>query len=131
VWTTLYLDITLDFLPRTTLRDFLQRRKTPVGVARRAHAMLLLEQGHSYVQTATWVGLVAYLVRKWVKRFQERGVAGLLEKPHPDCPPVFVPEIALHYSCILSCQTLAEAQIARDLVLWALCTCSSPSHERG
>ncbi len=78
VWT-----VTLDFQTRTTLRDFLQRRKTPVGVARRAHAMLLLEQGHSYIQTAKWVGLAAYHVRKWIKRFQEHGVAGLLEKPRP------------------------------------------------
>lgn len=88
--------VTLDFQTRTTLRDFLQRRKTPVGVARRAHAMLLLEQGHSYIQTAKWVGLAAYHVRKWIKRFQEHGVAGLLEKPRPGRPPVFAPEIALH-----------------------------------
>ncbi len=52
--------ITLDSPTRTILRDFLQRRETPVGVARRAHAMLLLEQGHSSTQTATWVGLAAY-----------------------------------------------------------------------
>src|SRR5258708_37681638 len=88
--------VTLDFQTRTTLRDFLQRRKTLVGVARRAHAMLLLEQGHSYIHTAKWVGLAAYHVRTWVKRFQEHGVAGLLEKPRPGRPPVFAPEIALH-----------------------------------
>ncbi len=88
--------ITLDFPTRTTLQSWLQRRKTPVGVARRAHAMLLLEQGHSYAQTATWVGLAAYHVRKWVKRFHEHGVAGLREKPHPGRPPVFAPEVALH-----------------------------------
>ena len=33
--------ITLDFPIRTTLQHWLQRRKTPVGVARRAHTMLL------------------------------------------------------------------------------------------
>jgi hypothetical protein len=43
--------ITLDEEIRTTLQHWLQRRKTPAGVARRAHAMFLLEQGHSYVQT--------------------------------------------------------------------------------
>ena len=88
--------ITLDFQTRTTLQHWLQRRKTPVGLARRAHALLLLEQGHSYVQTATWVGLAAYHVRKWVKRFREQGLAGLREKPRPGRSPVFAPEVALH-----------------------------------
>jgi transposase len=88
--------ITLDFPTRTTLQHWVQRRKTPVGLARRARAMLLLEQGHSCVQTAKWVGLADYHVRKWAKRFQERGVAGLREKPRPGHPPVFAPEVALH-----------------------------------
>ncbi len=87
--------ITLDPLTRTTLQHWVQRRKTPVGLARRARALLLLEQGHSCVQTAKWVGLSDYHVRKWAKRFQERGVAGLREQPRPGRPPVFAPEVAL------------------------------------
>ena len=66
--------ITLDISTRATLQHWLQRRKTPVGVARRAQAMLLLEQGHSSVQTAERVGLAAYHVRKWAKRFHEHGI---------------------------------------------------------
>lgn len=88
--------ITLDTPTRTTLQHWLQRRKTPVGLARRAHAMLLLEQGYSSVQTATRVGLAAYHVRKWAKRFHEHGIGGLLEKPRRGRPPVFAPEVALH-----------------------------------
>jgi transposase len=88
--------ITLDPLTRTTLQHWVQRRKTPVGLARRARAMLLLDQGHSCVQTAKWVGLSDYHVRKWAKRFQERGLAGLREQPRPGRPPVFAPEVALH-----------------------------------
>jgi hypothetical protein len=81
--------ITLDPLTRTTFQHWVQRRKTPVGLARRARAMLLLEQGHSCVQTAKWVGLSDYHVRKWAKRFQERGLAGLRVQPRPGRPPVF------------------------------------------
>jgi transposase len=88
--------ITLDCPTRATLQHWVQRRKTPVGVARRAHAMLLLEQGYSSAQTATRVGLAAYHVRKWAKRFHEYGVAGLREQPRPGRPPVFAPEVALH-----------------------------------
>jgi hypothetical protein len=32
---------------RTTLQRWLQRQKTPLGRAKRARSMLLLEQGHS------------------------------------------------------------------------------------
>ena len=88
--------ITLDSPTRATFQLWVQRRKTSVGLARRARAMLLLDQGYSSVQTATRVGLADYHVRKWAKRFQERGVAGLQEKPRPGRPPVFAPEVTLH-----------------------------------
>ena len=107
--------ITLDISTRTILRGFVQRRKTPVGVARRAHAMLLLEQGHSSVQTATRVGLAAYHVRKWAKRFHEHGIAGLLEKPRRGRTPVFAPEVALHL-VKLACER--PDQMARSLSQW-------------
>ncbi len=35
---------------RTTLQGWLQRQKTPLGRAKRARSMLLLEQGHSYAR---------------------------------------------------------------------------------
>jgi len=38
--------------------------------------MVLLEQGHSYTHTAKWVGLTERNLRKWAKRFHNRGVAG-------------------------------------------------------
>jgi len=41
---------------RASLQGWLHRQKTPLGRAKRARAMLLLEQGHSYTHTAKWVG---------------------------------------------------------------------------
>ncbi len=79
-----------------TLQGWLQRQKTPLGRAKRARAMLLLEQGHSYAQTATWVGLTERNLRKWVRRFHGRGVAGLDDSPRPGRTPVFSPEVALY-----------------------------------
>ncbi len=90
------LQIRLDDQTRLTLQHWMLRPKTPVGVARRARAVLLLEQGYTYVRTATWVGLSEYHRRLWAKRFLEQGVAGLIEKPRPGRVPVFSPEIALH-----------------------------------
>src|SRR6266851_2993672 len=88
--------IQMDDPTRVALQRWSHRRKTPVGIARRARAMLLLEQGHTYVHTAQYVGLAEYHIRKWAKRFCEDGVRGLREKPRPGRPPVFAPEIALH-----------------------------------
>ena len=49
---------------RATLQGWLQRQKTPLGRAKRARAMVLLEQGHSYAHTAKWVGLTERNLRK-------------------------------------------------------------------
>jgi transposase len=88
---------------RATLQGWLQRQKTPLGRAKRAQAMLLLEQGHSYTHAAKRVGLTERNLRKWAKRFHNRGVAGLDEKPRPGRTPVFSPEVAL-YIVKLACE---------------------------
>ena len=88
--------IQIDDLTRAALQRWSRRRKTPVGIARRARALLLLEQGHTYVHTAQYVGLAAYPIRKWAQRFCEYGVSGLREKPPPGRPPLFASEGALH-----------------------------------
>ena len=46
------LRIQMDDPTRTTLQSWLHRQKTPSGLARRARAMLLLEQGQTYLHTA-------------------------------------------------------------------------------
>jgi transposase len=88
---------------RATLQGWLQRQKTPLGRAKRAQAMVLLEQGHSYAHTAKWVGLTERNLRKWAKRFHNRGVAGLDDSPRPGRAPVFPPEVAL-YIVKLACE---------------------------
>ena len=88
---------------RATLQGWLQRQKTPLGRAKRARAMLLLEQGHSYAHTAKWVGLTERNLRKWAKRFHSRGMTGLDEQSRPGRSPVFSPEVAL-YIVKLACE---------------------------
>jgi len=79
---------------RATLQGWLHRQKTLLGRAKRARAMLLLEQGHSYAHTAKWVGLTERNLHKWARRFHSGGVAGLDEKLRPGRAPVFSPEVA-------------------------------------
>ncbi len=51
------LSIQMTDQTRTTLQSWLHRQKMPYGQARRARALLLLEQGQTFVQTAGRVGL--------------------------------------------------------------------------
>lgn len=64
-------------------------QKTPVGLAKRARAVLLLAEGESFSQTSEWVGLGERHLRKWARRFTEQGVEGLQDRPRPGRVPVF------------------------------------------
>lgn len=83
---------------RSTLQSWLQRQKTPLGLAQRARGMLLLEQGYTSVQTAHWIGLTECHLRKWARRFLEQGISGLSEKSRPGRSAIFTAEVALLYS---------------------------------
>jgi hypothetical protein len=83
--------IRMDDDTRRYLQGLLRRPKTPVGVARRARAMLLLAEGESFVGTARQVGLRERHVRKWAQPFVADGIDGLLDKQRPGRRPVFPP----------------------------------------
>ncbi len=68
--------IQMDDVTRVALQRWVHRQKTPFGFARRARALLLLEQGYTYVHTAKYVGLAEHHIRKWAKRFCEDGISG-------------------------------------------------------
>ncbi len=111
------LKIQMNAQTRLTLQAWVRHRnrKIPGGLARRARTLLLLEQGHSYVQTATWVGFTEGNLRKWAKRFLEQGVTGLREQPRPGRIPVFLPEVALHV-VKLACER--PDQVGSSLSQW-------------
>jgi len=85
------LTVRMDDDARQTLLGLLRAQKTPVGLAKRAWAMLLLADGATFSATAKQVGMGDRHVRKWAKRFVRYGVDGLLDKPRPGRKPVFSP----------------------------------------
>jgi hypothetical protein len=85
------LKVEINDATRTTLEGWLRRQKTPMGLATRARAMLLLADGQPYTHTARQVGLAERHVRKWAKRFVAQGIAGLHDRPRPGRQPVFSP----------------------------------------
>ncbi len=76
---------------RATLAQWLRRQKTPMGLAKRAQAILLLAEGQTFAATARQVGLRERHVRKWALRFAMLGIEGLSDKKRPGRRPVFSP----------------------------------------
>jgi hypothetical protein len=85
------LIVTLDGATRQALEASLRRQKTPVGLAKRARAILLLAAGTPFVEVGKVVGLGERHVRKWATRFVDQGLAGLVDRPRSGRPPVFPP----------------------------------------
>lgn len=85
------ITISLTREQRETLEGLLRRQKTPVGLAKRARAILLLAEGERFNQTSERVGLGERHLRKWARRFIAQGVDGLQELPRPGRVPVFPP----------------------------------------
>jgi hypothetical protein len=81
------MPVVLDTDIRSALAGWLRRSKTPIGLAKRAQALLLLAQGQPYAATARKVGLSERHVRKWAYRFMEEGLAGLLDRQRPERMP--------------------------------------------
>jgi len=85
------LIVRMSDVQRDELLSWLRAQKTPVGLAKRAWAMLLLADRQSYAATARQVGLAERHVRKWAKRFLRDGPRGLADKKRPGRQPVFSP----------------------------------------
>jgi hypothetical protein len=85
------LKIEIDSETRKLLQGWRRRQKTPIGLAKRAHGMLLLADGQTYSYTSKQVGLSEPHLRKWAKRFIELGVRGLYDRKRPGRPPSFSP----------------------------------------
>ena len=90
------LHIALDDSTRATLQGWLRKQKTPVALAKRARAILLLADGQTFAATARHVELRERHVRKGVLRFVAYGLDGLYDKQRPGRRPVFPPVVALY-----------------------------------
>lgn len=68
------------------------RRSEEARYDHRLHGVLLIAQGVSCPQVATLLGDSARTVEYWVRRFEDKGLAGLAEGDRPGRPPRLMPE---------------------------------------
>ena len=73
---------------RRTLLTWQRATTVPAGLARRARLLLLLADGMTITDAATTVGLSRRHTYKWIQRFIQEGVEGLVDKPGRGHRPV-------------------------------------------
>ena len=66
---------------RLTLLTWQRSTTIPAGLARRARLLLLLADGVTITEAAATVGLSRRHTYKWIQRFRQEGVEGLVDRP--------------------------------------------------
>src|ERR671937_189748 len=66
---------------RRTLLTWQRATTVPAGLARRARLLLLLADGMTITAAAATVGLSRRQTYKWIQRFVQAGLEGLVDKP--------------------------------------------------
>ena len=115
----------MDDHTRGTLTGWLRKQKTPVGLAKRARAMLLLADGDTFAAAARQVELREWHVRKWACALWRRALQDCRTRNARAASPFFPPAVAL-YVVKLACErpdvvgrSLSQwdsAELARQLV---------------
>ena len=76
---------------RKELSVLLRRTSVSAGLAKRARAILLLAGGATISATGRMVSMQRRHLYKWIARFREQGIAGLVDGKRTGRPPVFSP----------------------------------------
>ena len=82
--------LTIRLTPAERVRLLTWQRSTivPSGLARRARLLLLLADGLTITAAAATVGLSRRHAYKWIQRFMQEGLEGLVDKPGRGHRPV-------------------------------------------
>jgi hypothetical protein len=71
------------------LRSLIRSRTVPAGIHDRARMIFWASQGQSPHQIASRLDYKEDNVRKWLRRFNDQGLAGLVERPGRGRKPQF------------------------------------------
>lgn len=74
---------------RTYLQNLLKAGTLPVRTYKRALALLELDRGRTFTDTAQIVGVTKQTASTWVKKYKESGLDFLTDKPRPGRPTVY------------------------------------------
>lgn len=74
---------------KTKMYEILERRDVPSAYKKRVKIILLSDEGYCATDICPMVNIHPKTVRKWIKRFNEKGLDGLLDKPRGGAPRIF------------------------------------------
>lgn len=75
------------------IKKWSQSRTEAARRVERARIILLAHEGQSVPQIAQTLGVSQKMVRQWLKRFAEWGLAGLEDTPRSGAPPRYTAEV--------------------------------------
>lgn len=106
----------------------LARHREDVHMSKRARIILLSAQGYTVPQISAQVGLHPINVRKWIHRFNERGISGLQSGKSPGRPPRFTPE---QKRAIIALARVNPRELGLPFERWSLQKLRKHAVERG
>jgi len=85
------LRVILSLDERVSLLHLVRSTTALAGISRRARVILLVSNGSALLNAGRATGMTERNVRKWVRRFLERRLEGLVDLPRPGRKPIFPP----------------------------------------
>lgn len=80
--------VTLSEADRTYLQNLIKKGSLPAKTYKRATALLELDRGRTFTETAAIVGVVFQTTSTWAKKYKETGLDFLEDKPRPGRPTI-------------------------------------------
>ena len=111
-----------------SLTQLARSRTRGAGLVRRAQIVVHALEGWSPPQIAATMGLCGETVRFWLKRFNERGLAGLEEAMRSGRPPTSSPE---ERSTVIRLALTRPAELDLPFACWTLDRLVAYLSERG
>lgn len=78
--------VTLNEADRTNLQNLIKKGNLPAKSYKRALALLELDQGRTFTEVASLVGVVIQTASSWAKKYQETGLDFITDRPKPGRP---------------------------------------------
>lgn len=92
-------------------------RTASVRLVERARIIEAASQGKTIPEIAVTLHLKEATVRKWFKRFEEQGLAGLEDAPRSGAPPTYTPE---NRAVVLEVAATAPSKLDQPFHCWSL-----------
>jgi transposase len=112
---------------REELRRRVQSRTAPARVVERARMVWGVAQGERVPAVARRLGVGADVVRQWIRRFNEEGVAGLADRPRSGRPLTYTAE---QVGQVLATAATDPKRLGLPFAAWTLDRLTAYLHER-